>query len=55
MTVAEITFLVGASEKLVRDYLAVYQQAEGQSQQMEKLAEELARVNGLNSAEKRGG
>jgi transposase len=55
MTVVEIAFLVAASERLVRDYVAVYQQAQRQPHQMEKLEEELTRVNGLNSAEKKGG
>lgn len=50
----EIAFLVGASVKLVRDYLEVYEQAQGQKHQMEKLNEEIERVNGLNGAKKRG-
>ncbi len=53
MTVTEIAFLVGASAKLVRDYLEVYEQAQGQKHQMEKLNEEITRVNGLNGVKKR--
>jgi biotin operon repressor len=50
----EIAFLVGASEKLVRDYLAVYEQAEEKPHQMEKLMEELERVKGLQGGQKKG-
>ncbi len=51
----EIAFLVGASEKLVRDYLAVYEQAQEKPHQLEKLAEEMERVKGLNGGQKKGG
>jgi DNA-binding transcriptional ArsR family regulator len=53
--VSEIAFLVGASEKLVRDYLAVAKQAQERPEQAAKLEEELARVQGLTSAAKKGG
>jgi len=43
--VPEIAFLTQASERLVRDYLAVYQQAQQRPHRAEKLAEELARVS----------
>jgi biotin operon repressor len=52
---AEIGFLVGASPKLVTDYLEVYQQAQAQPQQMEKLEEELARISGLGLGAKKEG
>jgi biotin operon repressor len=52
--VTEIAFLVNASHKLVQDYLEVYQQAQGRPHQMDKLEEELARVNGLSVAGKKG-
>ena len=42
---AEIAFLTGTSVRLVKDYLAVYQQAMGEPQRREKLEEELARVS----------
>lgn len=53
MSESEIAFLVGASAKLVRDYLRVYEQAQGQKHQMEKLNEEIERVNGLTGGKKR--
>lgn len=49
----EIAFLVGASLKLVGDYLEVYWQAQAQPHQMEKLEEELARVSGLDCGAKK--
>ena len=51
---AEIAFLVGASVKLVRDYLALYQQAQKCVHRMEKLEEELARVSGQTAAAQKG-
>jgi hypothetical protein len=42
--VADIAFLTHTSESLVRDYLAVYEQAQPVPHRAEKLAEELARV-----------
>lgn len=53
MTESEIAFVVGASVKLVRDYLGVYEQAQGQKHQLEKLNEEIIRVNGLGEGKKR--
>ncbi|HMR68555.1 MAG TPA: DUF1670 domain-containing protein, partial [Anaerolineae bacterium] len=53
MTESEIAFVVGTSVKLVRDYLGVYEQAQGQKHQLEKLNEEIIRVNGLNGGKKR--
>ena len=50
----DIAFLVGASEKLVRDYLAVYQQAQGEPTRLTKLEEELARVSGAATTLKKG-
>ncbi len=52
---SEIAFVVGASEKLVGDYLTVYEQAQEKPHQLAKLVEELARVKGLNGAQKKGG
>jgi len=53
---AEIAFLTHASESLVRDYLAVYAQAQQVPHRAEKLAEELARVAARSrpAEEKRG-
>jgi biotin operon repressor len=51
----EIAFLVGASEKLVSDYLALYEQAQAKPHQLEKLVEEMARVKGLSGEPKKGG
>lgn len=42
--IADIAFLTHTSESLVRDYLAVYEQAQQVPHRAEKLAEELARV-----------
>lgn len=53
--VTEIAFLVGASAKLVGDYLAVAERAHERPEQAAKLEEELARVSGLNSAAQKGG
>ena len=55
LTPSEMAFLVGASEKLVRDYLALYERAQGQPHQVSKLAEEIERVRGLNPAAEKGG
>jgi hypothetical protein len=41
----EIAFLTQTSERLVSDYLTLYQQAQQQPHRAEKLAEELARVS----------
>jgi len=53
---AEIAFLTRTSESLVRDYLAVYEQAQQVPHRAEKLAEELARVLARSrpAEEKRG-
>jgi hypothetical protein len=54
----EIAFLTRCSERLVRDYLAVYQAALQVEHRREKLAEELARVSGralTPSVEEKGG
>ena len=51
----EIAFLVSASEKLVSDYLAVYEQAQKKPHQLAKLVEEMERVKGLNGDPKKGG
>lgn len=45
MAVSEIAFLTKSSERLVGDYLALYQEAQAIPHRQEKLAEELARVN----------
>jgi hypothetical protein len=50
-----MAFLVGASEKLVRDYLVLYERVQGQPHQAAKLAEEIERVRGLNPAAEKGG
>jgi NADH:ubiquinone oxidoreductase subunit E len=50
----EIAFLVGASERLARDYVALYERVQRQPQGREKLDEELARVNGRSIALKKG-
>jgi predicted ArsR family transcriptional regulator len=44
--VADIAFLTHSSERLVREYLAVYEQAQQSPHRAEKLAEELGRVSG---------
>jgi CRP-like cAMP-binding protein len=44
--VADIAFLTHSSERLVRDYLALYDRAQEMPHRAEKLAEELARVLG---------
>jgi biotin operon repressor len=44
-TIPEIAFLTQTSERLVRDYLALYQQAQQTPHRAEKLAEELVRVS----------
>jgi len=53
MTESEIAFVVGASVKLVKDYLGVYEQAQGRKHQLEKLNEEIIRVNGLGGGKKK--
>jgi transposase len=50
----EIAFLVGASVKLVQDYVAIYEQAQDCTHRREKLEEELARVSGLAVAAQKG-
>jgi Protein of unknown function (DUF1670) len=55
LVVSEMAFLVAASEKLVRDYLALYERARTQPAQLVRLEEELARVSGLNTAAQKGG
>ncbi len=52
--VSQIAFLVGASERLVEDYLALYERVTGQVERLAKLEEELTRVNGLAEWAKRG-
>lgn len=52
--VSQIAFLVGASERLVRDYLGLYERVTGQAERLAKLDEELARVNGLAELAKKG-
>jgi biotin operon repressor len=56
MAVSDIAFLTQSSERLVRDYLTVYQQAQQRPHRAEKLAEELARVSARSKpgAEKKG-
>lgn len=44
MAVGEIAFLTKSSERLVADYLAVYQAAQAVPHRQEKLAEEVARL-----------
>jgi predicted transcriptional regulator len=51
----EIAFLVGASQKLVHDYVAVYQQVRSQPHRLAKLEEEMARVSGLGAGVKKRG
>lgn len=51
---AQIAFLVSISERLVTDYLALYEQVQGQAERLAKLDEELARVNGLAELAKKG-
>jgi predicted transcriptional regulator len=53
MLESQIAFVVGASVKLVRDYLGVYEQAQGQKHQLEKLNEEIIRVNGRGGGKKK--
>ena len=53
--VSQIAFLVGASERLVTDYLALYARVTGHAERLAKLEEELARVNGLAELAKKGG
>jgi predicted ArsR family transcriptional regulator len=54
--VADIAFLTHSSARLVRDYLAVYEQAQQAPHRAEKLAEELGRVTARSqpAAEKKG-
>jgi uncharacterized small protein (DUF1192 family) len=53
--VSQIAFLVGASERLVGDYLALYERVTSHAERLAKLEEELARVNGLAELAKKGG
>lgn len=50
----EIAFLVAASDKLVRDYLGLYERAQAEPVRLAKLEEELARVSGLAALAKKG-
>jgi len=50
----QIAFLVGLSERLVTDYLALYDRLQGQTERLAKLEEELARVSGLAELAKKG-
>lgn len=52
--VTEMAFLVGASARLVQDYVGVYEQAQSQPHRLEKLEEELERVSGLSVTAKKG-
>ncbi len=52
--VSEIAFLVAASEKLVRDYLGLYDRAQAEPPRRAKLEEELVRVSGLVEVAKKG-
>jgi biotin operon repressor len=45
LAVPDTAFLTQSSERLVGDYLGVYEQAQQRPHRLEKLAEELARVN----------
>jgi hypothetical protein len=54
MASAQIAFLVGASERLVEDYLALYERVRGQADRLAKLEEELTRVSGLAELAKKG-
>jgi hypothetical protein len=49
VAVAEIAFLTRSSVKLVQDYLALYQEALSVAHRLEKLEEELKRVNGAQN------
>jgi uncharacterized small protein (DUF1192 family) len=51
---AQIAFLVGISERLVADYLALYERVRGHAERLAKLEEELARVSGLAELAKKG-
>lgn len=50
----DIAFLVGASERLVQDYVELYERIRQRPPCLNKLDEELARVNGLSFAPKKG-
>jgi hypothetical protein len=50
----EIAFLVGASQRLVGDYVAVYEQVQEQPHRLEKLEEEVKRVGGADLGAKKG-
>ncbi len=58
MLAEEIAFLTRSSVKLVQDYLALYEAAQKVPHRLEKLEEELIRVNGGHNghftAEKKG-
>lgn len=51
---AQIAFLVSISERLVTDYLALYERVRGQAERLAKLEEELVRVSGLAELAKKG-
>jgi DNA-binding Lrp family transcriptional regulator len=53
LSVAEIAFLTKSSERLVEDYLALYMAALQSAPRLEKLAEELKRVDGLQVPQKK--
>ncbi|MBK6432847.1 DUF1670 domain-containing protein [Candidatus Amarolinea dominans] len=50
----QIAFLVSLSERLVGDYLALYERIQGEKERLAKLEEELVRVNGPVDLAKRG-
>jgi len=51
---AEIAFLVSISERLVTDYLALYERVQGHAERLAKLEEELVRVTGWAELVKKG-
>jgi hypothetical protein len=55
LQVEEIAFLTQSSEKLVEDYLALYTAALRTASRLEKLEEELKRVDGPQTPQKKGG
>ena len=55
LPVEEIAFLTQSSEKLVEDYLALYTAALRTASRLEKLEEELKRVDGQQTPQKKGG
>ena len=52
--VSEIAFLTRSSERLVKDYMEVYEAAQDKAQRLEKLEEELARVSAWQKGESVG-